>query len=258
MDLEGQHRPVPIDHERFATYIRPSGGVWSNVRDMARYVIAELGGGALPGGGRVASEQNLTYRRQPQVKIDADSAYGLGWTTGKTKGLRVVTHGGGTMGFATTVAFYPEKGLGVVMIANGTGGHLAEAMIRARLLELWFGFDDHAADRLAHAVAEQKKTLVELKGRLSPLTAEHAARVVGTYHNDEIGAIVIGTTNGALTAAIGAYRTRLLRHARQDGKQALMFTDPPLAGVELVLRADGSLELARGQERYLFTPPAKR
>ncbi|HEY3352084.1 MAG TPA: serine hydrolase domain-containing protein [Polyangia bacterium] len=254
LDLEGRHQLVPIDHERFASFIRPSGGVWSNVRDMARYVIMELGRGIAPGGRRIVSEANGTYRWQPQVKVNADSSYGLGWLTSRTKGLRVVTHGGGTMGFATTLAFFPEKGVGVVMIANGTGGHAAEAAILGRLMELWFDYDDRAAARLRHGAEEQQRSRAQLKARLSTPAAAWMKPLLGSHHNPEIGTITIAATAGGYTATLGKYRTGLLRHDRPDGNAALIFTTPPLAGLEL-LRLDGTagtLEMVRAQERYVF------
>jgi hypothetical protein len=47
-----------------------------------------------------------------------------------------------------------------------------------------------------------------------------------------------------------------MRHDRKDGRSALIFIDPPLAGLELVPLdgKGGSFEMIRGQERYPFKP----
>jgi CubicO group peptidase (beta-lactamase class C family) len=261
VDLEGAHRAVPMERERFTVYIRPSGGVWSNVRDMSRYVITELQNGVTPEGVRIVSEANLLYRRQPQVKINADASYGLGWVVARTKGLQVIEHGGGTMGFATNLTFYPEKGLGVVMIANGSGGHMAEDAILSRLLELWFGHDEHSGDRLRNDVGEMKKSLSELKPRLKQPPAEWIAPYLGTHFNAEIGELSITKSpDGRYLMKVGGYETGLLRHEGQKDRQALMFTAPPLAGFELFLLdgKEGTLELVRAQERYVFQRREKR
>jgi len=258
MDLKAVHHKVSLDHERFASYIRPSGGAWSTAQDMARYVITELGRGIGPDGKRVASEANLTHRWEPQVKVSADVAYGLGWLTAQYKGIRLISHGGGTMGFATLVTFLPDKGVGVVMISNGTGGHLVEKAVWARLVELWFGVDDKAKARLDHDVAEIKKELDKLQQRLGAPPEEWIKPLLGAHHNDEIGTITIRAAAGGYLLDAGEYKTKLMRHDRPDGKRAVIFIDPPLAGLELLpLAGTGTLEMRRAQERYVFRRPAK-
>ena len=85
----------------------------------------------------------------------------------KTQGIRHITHGGGTMGFATLVSFFPDKQLGVVMISNGTGGHLVAGMVQSRLLELWFDIDNKAQERLDFALTAQREELAKLQQRSS-------------------------------------------------------------------------------------------
>ena len=63
--------------------------------ELSEYRVMETAGGT-----RIVSEANLTHRWKPQVKISADAAYGLGWMSSKKKGLRLIAHGGGTMGTA--------------------------------------------------------------------------------------------------------------------------------------------------------------
>ncbi|MBU1241770.1 beta-lactamase family protein [Myxococcota bacterium] len=255
-DMDMTHRIVPLEHERFAAYIGPSGGVWSNVLDMARFVMTELAGGVTPEGKRVISEKNLLHRRAPQVKMDADSAYGLGLAVSKSKGLLVVSHSGGTMGFATLLTFLPEKNAGLVMISNGTGGHLAEKAIQRRLVELWFGSEARAQKSLEYSLEQMKKSLAEAKARLSAPTAEFMAPFLGTLTHPELGDAVIAKVKEDYFMTLGKYRTRLMLYKRPDGKTVLAFTEVPLAGLELspVEGTPGALELERAQERYVLTP----
>jgi hypothetical protein len=39
------------------------------------------------------------------------SQYGLGWLSGEYRGLRVISHSGGTAGFTAQVAFLPDAAL---------------------------------------------------------------------------------------------------------------------------------------------------
>ncbi|MCC7385815.1 MAG: beta-lactamase family protein [Deltaproteobacteria bacterium] len=257
---DGKHRVVSLDHERFATFIRPSGGIWSSANEMARYVQNELAKGAGPSGKRVASEATLTHRWEKQVAISADVYYGLGWITAKTKGIRQITHGGGTMGFATLVSFFPDQGLGVVMISNGAGGHLLEAAIRSKLLELWFGIDDKSLEQVQVGLKTQSEALAKLAQECKPLEDALMKPLLGKHTNDELGTFEIKRGKDGYLLDAGAYQTRLIRHDRPDGKQALLFQDPPLLGLELLplgasgegSGGDGTLEITRAQERYVF------
>jgi CubicO group peptidase (beta-lactamase class C family) len=253
-DLETRHHVVPLAHERFVDYVAPSGAVWSTARDMSRYLITELARGVAPGGKRVASEENLTRRWTPQAWRSSDTAYGLGWGIHKTKGLRLITHTGGTMGFATWIGFLPEKGVGVVMISNGTGGHLVEG-VTWRRMELWFGVDDKAKQRIDFVLDLQRKEIAKLKKRLEIPDGAWIKPLSGRHENPEIGPVEIRLTKGGYIFDAGEYRTTLMRHNRPDGRTSLMFTNPPLAGLELVLlenKKEGSFELREDQERYVF------
>ena len=60
-------QPIPYEvEEAFATPIAPAGGAWSNVLDMAQYMIMQLNGGVAPDGTRIVSE-DLRHTWQPQV-----------------------------------------------------------------------------------------------------------------------------------------------------------------------------------------------
>jgi CubicO group peptidase (beta-lactamase class C family) len=260
--LDGTHQPIALDHERFVDYVAPSGAIWSSAAEMARYVITELNGGRAPDGTRVVSRTALEKRWQPQVAMAKDVAYGLGWVRAKKKGLRLLTHGGGTMGFATKVTFYPDAQRGFVMIANGTGGHLVESIVGRRLFEIWFGGDEKVAEQLAYAVEAQRRERDKALERCSRPAADWIAPLLGDHVHPELGVLSIERSGDAIELDAGNYRSTLLRYDRPDGKVSLTCTAPPLAGIELVLPADDggeepdtSLILTRGQERYELKKP---
>jgi hypothetical protein len=56
----------------------------------------------------------------PNMAAYMDAHHGLGWyVIPDEQQLRLQHHGGGP-GFATTMRLYPQAGLGIVILANGT------------------------------------------------------------------------------------------------------------------------------------------
>jgi CubicO group peptidase (beta-lactamase class C family) len=78
-------------------------------------MMAYLQGGRLDGG---------SILLPVSVSLLTDTApidgHGLGWFIGKANGERYLEHMGGGPGFATTMRIYPDAGLGIAILANGT------------------------------------------------------------------------------------------------------------------------------------------
>jgi CubicO group peptidase (beta-lactamase class C family) len=99
--LDAGYRRVPLSWEEGVLAVRPAGGAWSNVRDMSRYLLVELGKGVTPEGKRVVSEANVLHRREAQVKMSDKASYGLGLMVTSYHGVSVVQHGGNNVGFSS-------------------------------------------------------------------------------------------------------------------------------------------------------------
>ncbi|MDR7482347.1 MAG: serine hydrolase [Armatimonadota bacterium] len=116
--------------------ISSDGGVISSAAEMARYVLMYLRGGALDGV-RLASPASIAAMQEPRVALpvrhygpaspggpDGEPAgfygYGLHVYPGLLGG-RVVGHGGSVRIATAHMAWVPEAGAGVVVLANGTG-----------------------------------------------------------------------------------------------------------------------------------------
>ncbi len=255
MDRNDDTVKLPLASEHFVKYVRPAGGLWSTAKDMAAYVITELRDGVSPGGRRVVSAENLRYRRKPQVATGAKAAYGLGWEISTYKGVKVVGHGGGTTGFATLLNFLPEKKLGVVMIANGTGGHSAEYFIWRQLLKHWFNEEVRVEKFLAYHLAEGKKHRAEFKAHLTPPDKKWISRYLGTHANDEIGHLTITAEKSGYYARLNTYRTELMQYQRKGEHPALVMMAPPFYGERIYTNGseDDSFTIIRAQEKYVFS-----
>ena len=76
-DLDGSITAIPLSSELDVAPIAPSGGIWSNVLDLSRFLITQIDAGVSPDGNRVVSQANLTETWQPGVQIAPDVYYGL-------------------------------------------------------------------------------------------------------------------------------------------------------------------------------------
>lgn len=103
-----------------------AGGINSNIKDMALWMIAQTGG--MPA---VLSPQVLQSVHQPLVRTPGergrlrkflervgDAHYGLGWRSYDYAGHRIVGHRGGVSGYRSLILFDPARKSGVVALWN--------------------------------------------------------------------------------------------------------------------------------------------
>jgi CubicO group peptidase (beta-lactamase class C family) len=93
----------------------PSTGLIGPATDVARLIRAYLNRGILDG--------KQVFRPESVAALTDTTPIddrGLGWLVGEKNGLSFLEHAGGGPGFATVIRLYPERGLGIVILANGT------------------------------------------------------------------------------------------------------------------------------------------
>lgn len=116
----------------------PSGGMYSNVLEMAQFVMAQLTG-ETASGDKLLSEglhaEMLTPQFSGQV---SQSGYCLGVEVSKDYGTELAFHGGGGYGYITFQGWLPKYQLGVVMLTNShaTSSGVKGEKLPYRALEL--------------------------------------------------------------------------------------------------------------------------
>ena len=117
-------RPLELNDNYYR--VPAAGGVNSNIKDMALWMIAQMG--EMPG---VVSPQVLETVHAPLVKTPGErrrlrkflerlgeADYGYGWRSYDYAGHRIVGHRGGVAGYRSLILFDPKKKSGVVALWN--------------------------------------------------------------------------------------------------------------------------------------------
>lgn len=195
--------------------MQAAGGLVSSARDMARWLEAHINGGVVDGR-RVfpASAIAETHRRQATLSHNARglavNGYGFGWQIGTLGADTLLMHGGGFLGFTTSMSFMPQRRIGVIVMTNenGTGSVLAELASRAVYSRLIKG-EGFSPDSLARVRTEAEG----FRDRVAADRARRAARpqtlpfpleaYAGTYENELYGRLVFSIVNGKLEARAG-------------------------------------------------------
>ena len=108
--------------------ILSDGGLISNVVDMANYVAMFTNYG-ISDGERIASEKSIKEMMKPRIRLPHEPfidqglryyGYGLGIRS-DFFGYNLVGHGGSVLVSTAYMGFIPEKRIGVIVLANGSG-----------------------------------------------------------------------------------------------------------------------------------------
>ncbi len=104
----------------------PAGFVSASVEDMSHYVVAQLNGGRYSNAS-VLSAQGIAQLHHPAVPVGEihvglkNTYYGMGWVIGPINDTPVIWHNGDTGRYHAMLIMAPERGLGIVLLANASG-----------------------------------------------------------------------------------------------------------------------------------------
>ncbi len=131
----GRIRPIPIGSD---------GALVSTVLDLARYLGMWLRRGA-----PLLSPEGYAEAVRPRVPMPSEprwpepvgpSSYALGLSVQKFFGRTLIGHGGSVLVYTAHIGFTPEEGVGVAVLANGSGypmAQLAQVALALLLGEPW-------------------------------------------------------------------------------------------------------------------------
>ncbi len=129
-------KSVLNERDNLGSNASPAGGLAISANDMARWLMIQLDGGALPdNGGRLFSQAAHDQMWTPVVLQPVGprtgvmaptqpmfNTYALGWDVRDYRGAKIVWHGGAVFGFLTAVVLIPEKNVGFSIEINSEDG----------------------------------------------------------------------------------------------------------------------------------------
>lgn len=261
-DVDGKVVRARMDLNYSVYPVRPAGGVWTSARELAKYVEMELAKGALPGGKRLVSEENLVARYEPNVIVGADMTYGMALMVDTRWGVRVVHHGGDLAGYHSDMMWLPDHGVGAVILTNADSGVAIRGPLLRRLLEVLFDGKPEAEESLRVSAAQRKAAIAKDRERLViPAEAEAAAKLAPRYANDALGEVRVVKNGKETVFDVGEWKSTVASRRNDDGTVSFITIDPTIAGFEFVVAdKDGKrrLVIRDAQHEYVFEEaPAK-
>ena len=212
--------PVP---QRPVAALAPAGAINSCAADLARWLLAQVGGGQVDGRA-VMSPSTVARQHEPHIVLPEDRtfpastrfAYGLGWLIGRYRDHRLLEHGGGIDGFQTEAMLLPDDGIGVVVMTNTSSSAMAPVVAYRILDELlglepldWFADFKPRFDTIMAGMREAREARRVVDAPLPrPLEA-----YVGEYEHPGYGTLAITLEDGSLRPRLGTLDLTLVhRH----------------------------------------------
>jgi CubicO group peptidase (beta-lactamase class C family) len=256
--------PVP---QRPLPAMAPAGAINSSAADMARWLLAQLGGGQLDGATLMSA---ATAKRQLTPHMVSPSsgdipgltmyAYGLGWVIGRYRDHRFAWHDGGIDGFTTSCMLLPDDGIGVAVLTNSSSSmmHLAVAfrvldeLLGAEPLDV-FGYLKPRFDAAMAGAGEAKAARRVVPGAPAarPLSA-----YAGEYEHPGYGTLAITLDGDALRPSLGTMDLTLAhRHYETfDLGWREMGNEPAIFALTFLSGPDGDVNALTVQFEPLVEP----
>ncbi|NUO76867.1 MAG: beta-lactamase family protein [Lysobacter sp.] len=254
--MDGGLAQVDPRRDRQMHAVRPTGGAWSNVDDLLAYLKLELSGGLLADGQRHLSESALRSRWARQIATGPYSWYGLGLDTDVSSGTPMVFHGGRLYGQRSNMVWWPEHGIGVVILMNASTGNVLMDAFPRKVMELLFDGRPEADSMVAAAAAgERERFAAWRRGLAFPALGEHTAALAPRYRNDLLGELRVQQVRGRLGFRFDAWEAPIASRTGADGRVEFIVAipSPPFPFVAGGAAGARTLTLRDAQNEYVFT-----
>ena len=149
----------------------PAGGISSDSRDLVTWARFHLGDGSAADGTRVLPEKLLKRMQEPTAHMQGSALgdyVGITWLLRDVDGVRLVGHGGTTVGQHSGFVMVPERDFAITLMTNcGPNGPQFNERVLRWALESYIGVIDKDPEPVALGDAE----LVQYEGRYETIAA---------------------------------------------------------------------------------------
>lgn len=188
-----------------------AGSVYSTTGDLLLWEHALFGH-------KVLNDASLKLMTTP-----GKGGYGFGLFMHQEEGVTVVDHGGGIEGFNTSLAYVPERGIAVIVLANVNGD----------------AADDMGAKLLKVALGEQVTLATERKS--VPIDKAELAKFVGTYQLTPTFSVAIAAGPDGLTVQGSGQPAMPLFYEGAEGGHPRFYVKTVDAEIEFIPDASGAI-----------------
>lgn len=130
--VDGQLVPTPYE---FISSIMPAGSASASAPDMARFMLALLGGGALAGKRILRPESVALLESDLRANVPGLPGMAHGFLVEREAGPRMVGHAGNTVDFHSDLVIAPERGIGFfISFTGGKESGIARTELRNALI----------------------------------------------------------------------------------------------------------------------------
>jgi CubicO group peptidase (beta-lactamase class C family) len=200
----------------FGEVANAAGGIYSNIVDMSKWVIAQINDGKYGDklDKHLFSETVHQEMWTPQTNLPGGSpynthfsSYGLGWFLSDVNGYFQATHTGGLSGIVTQVTILPELKLGIIVLTNQQSGAAFNAITNT-IKDGYFGMKGNDRikiynERRLKGEAEAKKIIDKIWTDIALTQKSSKVKLVlkpytGTFKDKWFGNVTISEINGKL------------------------------------------------------------
>ncbi len=204
----------------------PAGSIFSNAKDLSRWVIALMNDGKVEGKQLLSSSLiNQMFGHHVAVPGASDSYYGYGLTVFKYKGLEFVGHGGFSRGYGSMIQMVPSRKFAVIVLTNKSGETMRKSLNKAT--ELGLGVKDEEEQKPAPVAPAAASEISEYAGTYShaPQTWEVSIKDGKLYMKFD-GKEYAMTKSGERKFTFGEQNeNEVVFVAGKDGKIRFLFTE---------------------------------
>ena len=222
--IAGVEQPI---RDRKSMNVLGANAVNTNARDLARWLIFQLGDGTWEGK-RIVSAQAMQEMHSPQNIIPTTpgmraargvrffGAYALGWQVMDFRGRPMLWHSGGANGMPTYMAILPEQKIGVGVLVNTWSAPTLHGAIASRILDQLL--DETPRDWSAEAITVMQKSSGVPDRPRTPGTkpSRPLEAYAGDYEDPLYGTMTVRHENGKLTLQFAGGEIADLEHWHYD------------------------------------------